>query len=238
MLLDEPLHIESTIRRLLQHPLLGNNSRNIFSRGYIKCRIPTWHVLGSDTTLYHFLCWSFLYLNLIATLQINIQCREGTRHEEFHSHLLRNDGQIERSYFVRSIPIGTNTISAHHAGIGPLALQITRRHRIAQQRAVHTLRPNFVRCQPRSLVVRPRLQRGDATKFVPTLQFSRHAKRCSPAGRGEGASVADGDKSHSVGVGVAEEQIVGAMGSDGLVVGYVSFEHELGVSDDDINDLL
>mmetsp|Transcript_20542 Transcript_20542/g.36513 ORF Transcript_20542/g.36513 Transcript_20542/m.36513 type:complete len:206 (-) Transcript_20542:607-1224(-) len=202
MLLNKPLHIKTPISRLLQHPLLCNNTSNIFRWSYIKCWIPTWHILRRATTLDHFTSRPFLNLDLITTLQFDIQRRERTGHEEFNSHLLGNNGQCESTNLVRCISISTDTIRAHHTGIGSLTLDIRRRHRITYQSAIHALRLNFIRRQTRALIVRPRFQRGNTPQFPPQLQLSCHAQRRSPAGRGQGASVADGDQSHSIRMGV------------------------------------
>ena len=54
MFLDEPPHIKGAIRRLLKHPPLRDNTSNVFRGSYIKCWIPTGHVLRRTTALEHF----------------------------------------------------------------------------------------------------------------------------------------------------------------------------------------
>mmetsp|Transcript_7556 Transcript_7556/g.16474 ORF Transcript_7556/g.16474 Transcript_7556/m.16474 type:complete len:240 (-) Transcript_7556:433-1152(-) len=238
MLLHKPLHVESTICGLLQHTLLRNYTCNVLRRGNVERRVPTRHIFRGIAALYHFLCGSLLYLDFIPVLQLHVQRREWTRHEEFHSHLPGHDGKVERSDLVRRVPVGAHAIGPDHACVGPLAFQIARRHGIANQCAVHLLRLDLIRGQARPLVVRPRFQRGYAPELAPALQFARHAQRGAPASRGEGAGVADGHKAYPVRVGAAREEVVGAVRADSLVVGDVALEHVLRVLDNDVYDLL
>mmetsp|Transcript_12254 Transcript_12254/g.17428 ORF Transcript_12254/g.17428 Transcript_12254/m.17428 type:complete len:209 (+) Transcript_12254:280-906(+) len=167
--------------------------------------------------------------------QMNIESGEGRGNIEGNTMFLGGNGQLIGPNFVRRIAIGADAICTHHAGIGALGPHEGCGGRIADQGSIgHLLFQDFEGRESTSLIVGTRLECRYAFQFVQFLERPSNAQRRSVSRRGQGSCIANGHHSYLfvtivtivINITIVSKKNIGTMCTNGLIVAYISFEHE------------